>query len=192
MDRRVKYTKKVIQESFLDLLETKDITKVTVMELCKKADINRATFYRYYLDVFDLLEKMEEEFVLEYQNSYKDFNYNDNKLYDYVLSLLQTCQRKKRFVKILFQTKSGITFLHKLLEDAYIRCKEKWEHDIPNISEEIEEYATVYLFNGTLGIVNYWIQNEFDKQIEDIANMVISLSYFGVNKFIYENKKNNE
>lgn len=192
MDRRVKYTKKVIQESFLDLLETKDITKVTVMELCKKADINRATFYRYYLDVFDLLEKMEEEFVLEYQNSYKDFNYNDNKLYDYVLSLLQTCQRKKRFVRILFQTKSGITFLHKLLEDAYIRCKEKWEHDIPNISEEIEEYATVYLFNGTLGIVNYWIQNEFDKQIEDIANMVISLSYFGVNKFIYENKKNNE
>ena len=192
MDRRVKYTKRVIQESFLDLLETKDITKVTVMELCKKADINRATFYRYYLDVFDLLEKMEEEFVLEYQNSYKDFNYNDNKLYDYVLSLLQTCQRKKRFVKILFQTKSGITFLHKLLEDAYIRCKEKWEHDIPNISEEIEEYATVYLFNGTLGIVNYWIQNEFDKQIEDIANMVISLSYFGVNKFIYENKKNNE
>ena len=192
MDRRVKYTKKVIQESFLDLLETKDIIKVTVMELCKKADINRATFYRYYLDVFDLLEKMEEEFVLEYQNSYKDFNYNDNKLYDYVLSLLQTCQRKKRFVRILFQTKSGITFLHKLLEDAYIRCKEKWEHDIPNISEEIEEYATVYLFNGTLGIVNYWIQNEFDKQIEDIANMVISLSYFGVNKFIYENKKNNE
>ncbi len=186
MDRRVKYTKKVIQESFLDLLEKKDITKVTVMELCHLADINRATFYRYYVDIFDLLEKMEDEFVVEYQNTYKDFNYTDNRLYDYVLSLLQTCQSKKRFVKVLFQTKSGMTFLNRLLDDAYIRCKEKWEHDLPDIESDLEEYATVYLFNGTLGIVNYWIQNDFDKGIEEIADMVISLSYYGVNRFIYQ------
>ena len=56
MDRRVKYTKKVIKDTFIDLLSEKDINKVTVSEICKIADINRATFYRYYLDVFDLLE----------------------------------------------------------------------------------------------------------------------------------------
>ena len=65
MDRRIKYTKKVIKESFFQLLEEKDITKVTVSELCEKADINRATFYRYYIDIFDLLEKIKEEFVKE-------------------------------------------------------------------------------------------------------------------------------
>ena len=86
----------------------------------------------------------------------------------------------------MFQTQTGFTFLNELLEDAYTRCKEKWEHDIPNISNEKEEYATVYLFNGTLGIVNYWIQNNFDKDMKEIADMVISLSYYGVNKFIYQ------
>ena len=56
MDRRTKYTKNIIKETFIDLLSEKDISKVSVSEICKIADINRATFYRYYLDVFDLLD----------------------------------------------------------------------------------------------------------------------------------------
>jgi AcrR family transcriptional regulator len=70
MDRRVKYTKKVIKDTFIDLLDKKDISKVTVSEICKIADVNRATFYRYYLDVFDLLEKMEQEFVEDVKAAY--------------------------------------------------------------------------------------------------------------------------
>ena len=185
MDRRVQYTKKIIQETLLDLLEEKDITKVTVMELCNRADINRATFYRYYMDIFDLLKQMEDDFVMEYKESYKDFNYEKNELYDYVYSLLQVCFQHKRFVKILFQTTRGLNVLNDLLEDAYTRCKEKWDHDIPNIEEQREEYATVYMFNGTLGIVNYWIQNDFDESIPEIANIVKTMCYYGANRFIY-------
>ena len=186
MDRRTKYTKKVIQDTFIELLEQKDIKKITVMELCKIADINRATFYRYYIDIFDLLEKMEDEFVEEFQNSYKDFDYTHNQLYDYVLALLQACVNNKVFVKVLFSTKNSISFLEKVLNDAYFRCKEKWAHDIPNLDSVDAEYATAYIFNGTLGIVNYWIQNDFDKNIEDIANMVRDLCYYGTERFIYK------
>ena len=51
MDRRVKYTKKVIKDTFLSLLEEKDITNISVKELCEVADVNRGTFYRYYEDI---------------------------------------------------------------------------------------------------------------------------------------------
>ena len=61
MDRRTKYTQKVIKETFINLLEEKEITKITVSEICKIADINRATFYRYYLDVYDLLSNIQKE-----------------------------------------------------------------------------------------------------------------------------------
>ena len=188
MDRRIKYTKKVIKESFFELLEEKDITKVTVSELCEKADINRATFYRYYIDIFDLLEKIKEEFVKEIQDSYKDFTSEQKALYDYVLALLQVCSNNKKLVKILFSTKQSNYFLDEILQDAYERCKARWEKDIKDIKEEDEEYATVFIFNGTLGIVNYWIQNNFDKDIEDVARSVIELSYYGTNKFIYNQK----
>ena len=69
MDRRIKYTKKIIKDTFLSLLSEKDIKNITVSEICKIADINRATFYRYYLDVYDLLNKIQEEFVQELKNA---------------------------------------------------------------------------------------------------------------------------
>ena len=185
MDRRVKYTKRIIKDTFLELLQEKDITKVTVIELCNKADINRATFYRYYLDIYDLLDKLEEEFVNEVKESYKDYDYTHNKLYDYVLALLRACINNKEFVRVLFKTKNSIIFLNEVLDDAYLRCKEKWEHDVKDINPEDEEYATAYLFNGTIGIVSYWIQNDFDKDIEEIASIVKDLSYYGTEKFIY-------
>ena len=70
MDRRIKYTKKTIKDTFISLLSEKDIKKITVSEICKLADINRATFYRYYLDVYDLLDKIQEEFIEELKNPY--------------------------------------------------------------------------------------------------------------------------
>ena len=63
MDRRIRYTKKIIKETFLNLLEEKELNKITVSEICRISDINRATFYRYYLDVFDLFDKIQDEFV---------------------------------------------------------------------------------------------------------------------------------
>ncbi len=179
MDRRTKYTKQVIKETFLELLEEKEINKITVLELCKKADINRATFYRYYIDIYDLLNKLENDFVEELRQSYKDYN-TDNKLYDYVLAILKGCENNKKFVKLVFKTKKSILFLDKILQDAYDRCKEKWEKTDPTITQETIEYNTVYIFNGTIGVINYWIYNDFNKDKEEIAKMIENLCYNGI------------
>ena len=52
-DRRVKYTKKALKNSLIDSLKEKTIEKITVKELCEKADVNRGTFYSHYSDQFD-------------------------------------------------------------------------------------------------------------------------------------------
>ncbi len=43
-DRRIRYTKQVIKETFLKLLEKNSFSKITVTELCRMAEINRGTF----------------------------------------------------------------------------------------------------------------------------------------------------
>lgn len=63
IDRRVRYTKKAIRESFLDLLENKPLEKISVTEICKNADINRGTFYSHYSDPFELKHCLEQELV---------------------------------------------------------------------------------------------------------------------------------
>ncbi|WP_425524836.1 TetR/AcrR family transcriptional regulator [Bacillus atrophaeus] len=60
-DRRSIKTKSAIKHAFLKLLHEKEINKITVSDLSKKADISRGTFYLHYKDVFDLYEQIEDE-----------------------------------------------------------------------------------------------------------------------------------
>ena len=67
-NRRVKYSKKLIQDSLLQLLQEKPLEKITVKELCERADVNRGTFYRYYEDIFDLFETIEQSLGTNFEN----------------------------------------------------------------------------------------------------------------------------
>ena len=55
-DRRTRYTRQTIKETFLELLKQKNFTKITVTEICKISEINRGTFYLHYYDIHDVLE----------------------------------------------------------------------------------------------------------------------------------------
>ena len=61
-DRRTQYSKRVIKESLFELMQEKPINKITVKELCERADVNRSTFYAYYTDIYDLDRKIIKEF----------------------------------------------------------------------------------------------------------------------------------
>ena len=58
-DRRVRRTKKLLTQALTELMQQKQIKDITVTELTEKADMNRGTFYLYYRDVFDMIEKIE-------------------------------------------------------------------------------------------------------------------------------------
>lgn len=186
MDRRVKYTKKVIKDTFIELVSHKDIKKITVSEICAKADINRATFYRYYLDVFDLLDSIKKEFQTELKNAYEPKTEQENTVMNFSNAMLKVFVENKELVKMLFNTNNGLYFLNNILEIAYSRCKEKWEKDLPNICQEDMEYASIFIFNGALGVINFWVQNDFDKDINEISETIENLSYFGTRRYIYK------
>ncbi|MBQ8132727.1 MAG: TetR/AcrR family transcriptional regulator [Bacilli bacterium] len=184
MDRRVQYTKKVITETFINLLEKKDISSITVTKLCSLADINRATFYRYYLDVYDLLKQIENDFILEIRNSSSMESLPKNSIYDFTIGILEIFLLHKKLVKILFNTNRNVYFLNEVLEVAYEKCMTLWEERMPESSEAEVEYALVFAFNGALGVINYWIKNDFNDNIEDIANLITDCCKYGIRKYL--------
>ena len=66
-DRRAKRTAVQIKETMLSLMKTKAIHEIKVSEICKLCQINRATFYDHYRDVFDLVQDMEQDILLALQ-----------------------------------------------------------------------------------------------------------------------------
>ena len=72
LDRRTRYTRSVIKQSFLELLQKYPFPKVTVTAICKKAEITRATFYLHYMDIYALLDAILEEALHLSENTNPD------------------------------------------------------------------------------------------------------------------------
>lgn len=62
MDRRARRTRNLLAQALMSLLREKPIKDITVRELTERADVNRATFYAHYHDVYDMFDQLAGEF----------------------------------------------------------------------------------------------------------------------------------
>ncbi len=60
-DLRVRKTRNNIESAFISLLKEKDFHKITVQDILDRALINRSTFYKHYMDKYQLAEILCEE-----------------------------------------------------------------------------------------------------------------------------------
>ena len=60
-DLRVRRTRKLLQQALIELTIEKGFADVTVRDIAERAMVNRSTFYRHYLDKYDLLRQYIEE-----------------------------------------------------------------------------------------------------------------------------------
>ena len=60
--RQRQYTTKALQDAYLELMKEVPADKISIVQLCERADVNRTTFYRHYLSIADLREKLIENF----------------------------------------------------------------------------------------------------------------------------------
>ena len=56
-------TREAFITAFFRLAEIKNIYKITIKEITNLAGYNRTTFYRYFEDVFELIEYAEDQFI---------------------------------------------------------------------------------------------------------------------------------
>ena len=185
-DRRTLKTKKAILQAFSELLKEKELRKITVQEIVDKADISRVTFYKYYLDVYDLYDKIESELLtniglITLQLANKTFDeffkelinyvYNNRVTFEMVFSPNVTNKLRDKMSRII----EGI------LKKIY---SEKLGISIDN---EDLAYLCCYRSSGFLAVIQRWVQNRFSQSCE---NMVKQVSAFDENiEQIFSNKR---
>jgi AcrR family transcriptional regulator len=62
---RVRRTRALLREALVDLIEDRGFDRVTVGELCSRAMVSRAAFYRNYRDKYELVEQIFDEAMAE-------------------------------------------------------------------------------------------------------------------------------
>lgn len=177
-NRRTLYTKKVIKESLIQLLKSKEIHQITVTNICKIAEINRGTFYLHYKDPFDLLKSMEDEFldkIVEYINETNIENYSDLLL----VKVLELIKENKDLCKILFCNQRNDRITERIL---YVINKANIKQilcEFNRFDESNFDYLIRYAIGGVLAIIQFWLENDAKKSPKEmvcIINMASKLS----------------
>ena len=78
VDRRVVKTKAKLVSVFKELISEKSFEDITVNEICEKADIRRATFYKHYNDKYAFLAYFVESMRYEFDRRYNISENADN------------------------------------------------------------------------------------------------------------------
>lgn len=188
-DRRVKYTKMVLKESFIDLLEKKDMSQITVKEICEIADINRATFYAHYTDVYDLQKKIENE-LFENLNVYLSQLYNKGKTVneaELTEKIFGYIKENAKLCRLLLSEKGDISFQKKVMILAYDKIISDLT-DNSNISREDADYVYSFAITGCVGIVQKWLNEDMKKSPRFMADMVLKLTLGLINMFKQKEK----
>lgn len=105
--------------SFLDTLREAEYRKITVKDICNVAGYNRSTFYQYYTDVYDLLHKVEDQFLADIEKSVVAL-VEQAQSFDWP-SMLQAVfgilEQNNRYIAVLFGPHGNTAFTHRLVEN---------------------------------------------------------------------------
>ena len=134
MDLRKQRTKSSIINAFIQLRAKKPLEKITVKELAQVAYINKATFYTYYQDIYDLSEQLEDEAITNMLNDIPHPEYlitQPKQITKAIMSAIYTQGS-------LFQTLFSGTRQSILLEKLEKRLKERIYVSYPEYKENLD------------------------------------------------------
>jgi len=171
-DARVRYTRMIIEKSFLELLKEKPVSKITVTELCSKAQINRATFYKHYLDIPDLLEKLEEELFNQIREMFR------NQAADMEINLMEMMNYTKREWE-RFMALGSDNGDPNLMMKTFLICYENayplLEQSMPGLTEARRQMLFHFMSQGAGGILTWWIKNGMKEDPDLVVQMIMKL-----------------
>lgn len=175
IDPRIRYTRNIIQTSFLELLRQKSLENITVREICEKAEINRSTFYKHYRDCYDLLDSMKEDRLRQYDEMLAGMKERG------VRTTLTAILQMLRDNVSLFRAFRRVGGEHSFTNQLAGRCFKFMDLHVsvdPALgwSESQKGMAYSYLIGGTSGIIEYWLQGDCKEPPEQVAAAIMELS----------------
>lgn len=182
-DARVRYTKMVIRNSLLELLRTKPIAKITVTEICERADINRATFYAHYSDPLDLLHSLESEVIEDVTRWVRPaLTAVGSDLKDVLTRLVEYIGENADICSVLLSDKGDNSFQSKVVKVIEGQFISSWA-SARQISQEDAEYLYTFIALGSVGLIRKWLAEGTVKPASEIAELILKISnagYYGI------------
>lgn len=177
LDTRVQYTKSVMHQALLDIMEEKPIAKITVKELMERAGLNRGTFYLHYTQPSDVLEEIEDEFM-EGQAALFTSTWQEGSYQEVMASLFSWIVENQKLAKILMGKNGDPSLEYRLQAYAKETIIREWLKEKPHYNREKLEYLYEFLATGSMHMILLWLENGKNLSPEVFARRMERLGHY--------------
>ena len=198
VDLRILKTYKALYEAFSMLLEEKKFEDITVNELCQRAMVRRATFYKHFADKYEYFAFFIREIQARFNEDIKEYSH-DQTPYSYYIYLFKNSvkllKEHEKIVDSLIKSSVFPTLLEIISDEIYrnvlLTMKEIVKAGTPlAVSPNI--LASFYT-GGIMQSVRYWVSTQNGISEEEMigeVEKILNLFAIGNEKIIEQYAKN--
>lgn len=172
-NRRVRMTKKLIKDAYLELLETNPSEKISVTDICRKADVNRSTFYMYYEDPIILRQDIENDLMeqIPVLSEMPSEITSDEQFVAILESFFIYIKDNDRMFRILILQSDKRAFNRRLI-DAVLR---KYHVEAQSSNPMLAKYEYVFIVSGVIGLLGAWMEGNYPISARKFSEMVLKM-----------------
>jgi AcrR family transcriptional regulator len=165
-------TRQNIIDAFWELYCEKRIEKITVREITTKAGYNRSTFYEYFIDVYDVLDKIEQSLLPDLEDMPPLLPAMGKEPLP-IDSFIKLYSSSSKYYTVLLGDNGDPAFAGKIKNGI----KAKLMSQIADSNQDNLEidYALEYMLSAMIGILTYWFKNGENLAKEDLVRLMYEL-----------------
>lgn len=180
-NQRVRLTKRIFHENLLALMRTQSIEKVSITELCKMCELNRATFYAHYETPEDILREIEDDFIEQAGKYISNIDLGSSHV-SRTEAYLKYIKENQTVFRLIIGENGRDAFRQKFFESVLpggIIAEEKL-----NVSPELKPFVDGYIVSGSFAIVYTWMLHDFQIPERKLAELINRMSYNAARDYI--------
>ena len=158
-------TRNLIKKTFAELInEKKQLEKITVTELVKKAELTRSTFYTHYDNIYEVAHDYELQTIDLLCN--EDLKlYSKEDIINYFDNIIQCLKDNEETYRLLLSANESLLFLEKLKKIAGHKIYDALKD---NYIDNYLELNISFFLNGMLMEVLKYFRNESQYSLDDL------------------------
>lgn len=175
-NQRSRLTKMLMKQAYMSLMKEKKTGRITVRDICERAEVNRSTFYLHYAEPNDLLTEIENEAIDLVKDAIIAIGAVEKPspgVSGYLLSFFRYVRENEDLFRTLLIENSDPRFRVKL-RGIVLGMAESSFH--VEMSPERKQTAFLYIVSGSLDVMTDWIGDHCRLPERDVCEMLYALS----------------
>ncbi len=167
-------SEKAIIRAYVELMQKKGRSRITVTDIVNTADLNRSTFYAHFKSADDVREKIQSDIINELTSSLnkRDFRNALSDPYPAMMHVIAFIRKDAEMYKMLLNTEGANKFLKKLRDIVIEKCLSD-EVILPYIKDRDEFEMNLRMFiGGYVSVIEDWAAGNINMPVEKTAKIM--------------------